>query len=79
MLTPQSKKPPAVDLSVIDPAATLLWKTYTFWTGIATIVTGIGMIMTGQDKMEALQTILLGLGMITGRKAIATLGKSMSK
>jgi hypothetical protein len=45
-------------------------KSKTFWTGIGSVVTGIGFIVTG-SKAEGLQLIFSGFGMIFIRKAIA--------
>lgn len=45
------------------------FKTKTFWTGLGTVVTGIGMIVMG-DKVTGIQTVILGVLAITGRDAI---------
>jgi hypothetical protein len=47
-----------------------LVKTKTYWTGVASIATGIGLYCDGASAQDALQMIVLGLGMIFGREAI---------
>lgn len=46
-----------------------LWRTKTFWGGIAAIATGVGLALTG-DIPEGLNSILLGFGLIFGRHAL---------
>lgn len=46
-----------------------IFKTKTFWTGAGSVVTGIGLIVTG-NKAEGLQMIFTGFGMIFLRRAI---------
>jgi hypothetical protein len=43
----------------------------TFWTGIATIGTGIFSLVSGHDLQTGVMSILGGLGMIFIRDAIA--------
>lgn len=43
--------------------------TKTFWAGAGSVITGIGLIATGQ-KTEGLQMIFSGFGMIFLRSAI---------
>lgn len=45
-------------------------KSKTFWTGIASVVTGIGLIVSG-DVANGATTVVLGLLAITGRDAIS--------
>ncbi|MEW5725858.1 MAG: hypothetical protein AB1896_22295 [Thermodesulfobacteriota bacterium] len=48
----------------------------TYIVGVATILSGIaGMVINGQVDQAGINAILLGLGMLTGRAAIAKLGK----
>ncbi len=49
-----------------------LWKTKTFWGGLGTIVTGAGMIALG-NKIEGVQTIIVGVLAIFGRDAVSKL------
>ena len=44
-------------------------KSKTFWTGIGSVVTGIGFIVIG-NKPEGIQLIFSGFGMIFLRKAM---------
>lgn len=46
-----------------------LWKTKTFWTGIASVATGIGMILAGEVP-DGMQMIFIGFVAICGRQAI---------
>jgi hypothetical protein len=46
-----------------------LAKTKTFWGGVATIATGIGLYMAGEE-VEGIQTALAGLMVIFGRHAV---------
>ncbi len=46
------------------------FKQKTIWTGIAGIVTGIGLVISG-DMNTGVQTILIGISTITMRQAIA--------
>ncbi len=46
-----------------------LIKTKTFWTGVTSIASAVALYIGG-NEIEALQTFLLGIGMITGRDAI---------
>ena len=48
-----------------------LWKTKTFWGGVVAVVTGVGLLVTG-DVPNGMQTILGGIAMIFMRDAIAT-------
>ena len=44
----------------------------TYIVGIATIISGIaGMVIAGSVTQEGIHTVLLGIGMLTGRAAIA--------
>lgn len=47
-----------------------MFKSKTFWTGAGSIVTGVGLVITGH-KPEGINLIFTGLGMIFLRKAIA--------
>ncbi len=49
-------------------------KTKTFWSGIASIATGAGLIFSG-EKSEGIQLIILGVLAITGRDAIRKIEK----
>lgn len=51
-----------------------MFKSKTFWTGAGSIVTGVGLIITG-NKPEGINLIFSGLGMIFLRKAIARHGE----
>jgi len=53
-----------------------LLKTKTTWAGIVSIVTGVGMLITGkgENTAEAIQLILGGFGMIFIRHSIAKNG-----
>lgn len=46
-----------------------LFKTKTFWGGVAAIASGVGFIVAG-DVVSGVQTIIGGLLAITGRDAI---------
>jgi hypothetical protein len=46
-----------------------LFKTKTFWTGAGSVVTGVGLILTG-NKADGLQLLFTGFGLIFMRKAI---------
>ena len=48
-----------------------LLKQKTTWAGLAIIITGIGGLWTGEDKMTSINSILTGLAVIAGRQAIA--------
>jgi hypothetical protein len=48
-----------------------LFKSKTFWTGLATL--GFGIYRVIQGEVDGAETILLGIGMIFGRDAIAKL------
>ena len=44
----------------------------TYIVGIATILSGLaGMVISGEVTQEAINAVLLGIGMLTGRAAIA--------
>jgi uncharacterized membrane protein len=47
-------------------------KTKTFWGGIATIATGIGLMVTGHVP-EGAQTLAIGVLAVFGRDAVAKL------
>lgn len=47
-------------------------KTKTFWAGVVTIVTGIGMYACG-DHVDGIQAIITGIITIVGRDAITKL------
>jgi hypothetical protein len=49
-------------------------KSKTFWAGLASIVTGAGLVYMGNTS-EGVQTIILGVLAIFGRDAIAKIGK----
>lgn len=51
-----------------------LLKTKTFWVGIATIGFGAYQFIMG-DQKQGVDTILIGLAMITGRDALAKIVK----
>ena len=44
--------------------------TKTFWTGVAAVATGIGLIYAG-DQASGIQTIIMGLLAIAGRDALS--------
>ena len=46
-----------------------LWKSKTFWSGMAAIVTGIGIGVAG-DIPTGIQTVIGGLGLIFLRQAV---------
>jgi hypothetical protein len=46
-----------------------LLRTKTFWVGVAGILSGISMIMAGQQE-QGIQAIIIGLLAITGRDAL---------
>lgn len=48
-----------------------IWKTKTFYAGLALILTGVGIAVVEKDFSAAGQTILLGFATIFGRAAIA--------
>jgi hypothetical protein len=50
-----------------------LLKQKTTWAGLAIIITGIGGLVTGEDKMVAINSILTGIAVIAGRQAIQKL------
>ena len=51
-----------------------LFRTKTFWGGLATILTGIGIIVAG-DIPTGLQTVGLGVLAILGRDALVSSAK----
>lgn len=46
-----------------------MFKSKTFWTGVGSVVTGVGFIITG-NKAEGIQLIFSGFGIIFLRKAV---------
>jgi hypothetical protein len=52
-------------------------KTKTFWGGLTSIVTGIGIVVCG-DKITGVQTIILGVLAIFARDAIAKVASADS-
>lgn len=53
-----------------------LIRTKSFWTGIASIATGMSMVFN--DRAEVgIQTIIMGLAVIFARDALAKNGKDM--
>jgi len=46
-------------------------KQKTTWAGLALIVTGIGEVICGEDKAQALSHIIQGAGLVFLRQAIA--------
>ena len=51
-----------------------LLKTKTFWVGVAAICTAIGLAVSGEGSWgEVIQTFIVGVGLMTGRHAIAKL------
>ena len=46
-----------------------LWKTKTFWGGVATVATGVGIAGAG-DLATGGQTIMIGILAIFGRDAV---------
>ena len=47
----------------------LNWKSKTFWTGIAAIAGGVGLVVSG-DINEGIAAIWAGIALITTREAI---------
>ena len=51
-----------------------LLKTKTFWIGLATVATAVGFYVGGEiPLMETIESVLIGLAMITGRHAVSKL------
>lgn len=44
----------------------------TFWAGLAAVASGLGMIVNGEVP-TGVQTVILGIGLVTGRDAITKL------
>lgn len=51
-------------------------KQKTTWAGLAAVITGVGMLVTGEDKTASIMAILNGLGLIFLRQAVAKGGNS---
>jgi len=46
-------------------------KQKTTWAGLVLVITGIGEFVCGEDKTKAFEHVMLGLGFIFTRQAIA--------
>lgn len=54
----------------------MLLKTKTFWGGLASVLTGVGLIVAG-DVGTGIEAVILGVLAITGRDAVRKLEDRM--